>query len=265
VFSGDGITVNAPGAIVVLRGLSINGQGGNRGVFFQAGARLRIENCVISSMSVAGISHNAASGEMIVLDTVVRDNTGSGIVVGGDVPVAVLDHVRSEHNGGDGLNVAPTGGSIGVLVTVTNSLFTRNEGRGIGAGALPGATLTIVVERSVMSYNGQDGVVTNSTTGATAATLTRNMINDNGGHGIWLQGNTKGTASENALHRNSGNGIRVEGDTFSIYLSANSAVANLTLPGIVCFTAGTGAVSTLGNNMGDGASFACAYSPNAGF
>ena len=29
VFGGDGVTVNAPGAIVVLRGLSINGQGGN--------------------------------------------------------------------------------------------------------------------------------------------------------------------------------------------------------------------------------------------
>src|SRR5262245_2610773 len=32
VISGDGVTVNAPGAVVVLRGLFINGQGGRWGV-----------------------------------------------------------------------------------------------------------------------------------------------------------------------------------------------------------------------------------------
>ena len=56
VFSGDGVTVNAPGANVVLRGLTITGQGGQRGILLQAAARVRIENCVISGMSSAGIS-----------------------------------------------------------------------------------------------------------------------------------------------------------------------------------------------------------------
>ncbi len=102
VFSGDGVTVNAPGAIVVLRGLTITGQGGLRGIVLQAAARVRIENCVISGMSSAGISHNAPGAEMIVLDTVVRDNGGAGVKVNGDVTYAVLDRVRSEHNGGDG-------------------------------------------------------------------------------------------------------------------------------------------------------------------
>jgi len=32
VFSGNGVTVNTPDATVVLRGLSINGQGGSNGI-----------------------------------------------------------------------------------------------------------------------------------------------------------------------------------------------------------------------------------------
>ncbi len=59
VFSGDGITVNAPGATVVLRGLSINGQGGSNGVNVLGAARVRIENCVISGMGIDGIMYSA--------------------------------------------------------------------------------------------------------------------------------------------------------------------------------------------------------------
>ena len=62
-FSGNnGVTVNAPGAAVVLRGLSINGQGGSVGIALQAAARLRVENCVISKMASNGIEATAAGG-----------------------------------------------------------------------------------------------------------------------------------------------------------------------------------------------------------
>ena len=159
VFSGDGVTVNAPGAIVVLRGLSINGQGGNNGVSLQAAARLRVENCVVSGMHVAGISHTAAApdAELIVLDTVVRDNLGSGVYFFANIGSLVLDHVRSEHNGGNGVSITPSVGSIGALATITDSVFTHNEGDGIGADAVSGATITLVVERSAISNNGQNG------------------------------------------------------------------------------------------------------------
>jgi hypothetical protein len=262
VSSGDGVTINAgAGDVVVLRGLSINGQGGNRGIVFQAGARLRVENCVVSGMNVAGISHNAAGGEMVVLDTIVRDNGGSGIVIGGDLPSAMLDHVRSEHNGGNGLDVAPIAGSVGILVTAIDSVFTHNEGKGIGAAALTGATLTIAVERSVMSYNGQEGLAAASNTGAVAANVTRNVFNDNGGHGLFMQGNVRAAVAENTAHRNGGHGIRLEGDTLLALLAGNSTVANLTAPGTICQSApGAGQVRSLGNNMGDDtAFFACSF------
>jgi hypothetical protein len=43
VFAGDGITVVAPATKVILRGLTINGQGGNNGIRVQAG-EVHIEN-----------------------------------------------------------------------------------------------------------------------------------------------------------------------------------------------------------------------------
>ncbi len=98
VSTGDGITSMRPERIVVLRGLSINGQGGDNGINLLQAERLRIESCVISNMGVDGIMHSASGAELIVLDTIVRDNGGSGI--GGDTNASiVLDHVRSEHNG----------------------------------------------------------------------------------------------------------------------------------------------------------------------
>ncbi len=165
--SGDGVTVNAPAAIVVLRGLSINGQGGDRGISLQAAARLRVENCVISGMHIAGISHTAAApdAELIVLDTIVRDNGGSGITLFANVGSLVLDHVRSEHNGGNGVSITPSVGSIGALATITDSVFAHNEGDGIRTDSVSGATITLLVDRSVLSHNGQNGFRAASGTG----------------------------------------------------------------------------------------------------
>jgi hypothetical protein len=97
VFSGNGITVNAPGATVVLRGLSINGQGGANGILVQQAARVRIESCVISNMGAQGVYHQADNGEMIVLDTISRDNGDGGFALVAQNASIVLDHVRSEH------------------------------------------------------------------------------------------------------------------------------------------------------------------------
>jgi hypothetical protein len=231
VFSGDGITVNAPGAIVVLRGLSINGQGGNNGIVVQAAARLRVENCVVSAMHVAGISHTAANAELIVLDTIVRDNLGSGVYLLADIGYLVLDHVRSEHNGGNGVSLTPSVGSIGAVATITDGVFTHNEGDGIGADAIAGSTITLVVERSVMSSNGQNGFRMGAdVAGSVVATVSRSLINDNGINGILIGTNVLANVSENVVHRNSGAGIFADvsgAGPYFVHVSANVASNNL--------------------------------------
>ena len=82
VFAGAGITIATPNISVVLRGLNINGQGGNNGISVTAGAKLSVENCVITNFTSGnGISVNALTQVQIV-NTLIRDNF-TGIVLNG--------------------------------------------------------------------------------------------------------------------------------------------------------------------------------------
>lgn len=102
VSSGNGVTVNAPGATVVLRGLSINGQGGAKGISFVQGLMLTVEGCEISGMTMAGIEANAPDSQTTVTHSVVRNND-DGIVgrgFGGVVRVIVANSTISDNQTG---------------------------------------------------------------------------------------------------------------------------------------------------------------------
>jgi hypothetical protein len=232
VFSGDGVTVNAPGAVVVLRGISINGQGSRYGIFVQAAGRLRIESCVISELGSGGIYFTAKGAEMIVLDTIVRDNGGSGIEVIADDASIDLHHVRSEHHSYNGFHITPPPGStVGVRATVGDSVFAHNGGDGIGADAVSGTTITLVVERSVMSNNGTNGFRAGADVdGSGVATVSRSVINDNGINGVLIGTGVQANVSENVIHRNSGAGIFADvsgAGPYFVHVSANVASNNL--------------------------------------
>jgi parallel beta-helix repeat protein len=227
VFSGDGITINAPTATVVLRGLSVNGQGGSIGIHLQSAARVRIENCIVSNMNSHGIYHVAPNGELIVVDTMVRDNQGTGIAVVADMGSAVLDRVRVEHSAFNGFYVVATPGSAGVLATVVDSVLTHNGVNGIWADTVSGSTTTIVVERSVISYNGDNGFKGTAAVGSQVATLDGTVANDNGGHGIWSSGGQSiSTWSRNVVNRNSGVGLFTDGGAVA-RASGNAGTGNI--------------------------------------
>jgi len=254
VFSGNGVTVDAPGATVVLRGLSINGQGGATGIQFLQGARLRIENCAIANLGSAGIVQNASNSEMIVLDTIVRDNGGGGILVIAD-GTALLDRVRVEHNAVDGMYVLPL--TSGTTVNITHSLFAYNGASGIRVDSAANATTFTQVEASHLSHNGATGFrAAASQSGALAvATLKRSTFTRNGGDGIYASstapGKTVGTLSENDISGNGGNGIHVNG-TADIRASTNSGGANLG-SALHCDSA-ISAIRSLGDNTVDSTS-----------
>ncbi len=149
--SGAGVTVDAPGATVVLRGLSINGQGGDFGVSVSQVDRLRIEGCVIANMTSNGILDTATGSDMVVIDTIVRDNGGAGIGVSAPGRVT-LDHVRSEHNAFDGFYIDDGYGSI------SESVFARNGGSGIWLYNGTLGPLDLSVGHSVAFANGYAGM-----------------------------------------------------------------------------------------------------------
>jgi hypothetical protein len=122
----DAIDISAPGAIVKLRGLTIDGANtGVYGISFTAGSRIEILGCVISDFKNAGISIGQTTAAMsvlisntVVLDTDVPANASAGIVlaVNGGSMTAALDHVTVS-NDNTGLIAEVFNGSIETLVT----------------------------------------------------------------------------------------------------------------------------------------------------
>jgi Right handed beta helix region len=120
VFAGDGLTINAPGGKVVLRGLTINGQGGNNGINFAAGAGLHVESCEVSGLLGTGVRVSAPGTVVHILDSIVRENS-IGILIEGttSTTMANISRTRVENNGGEGIEV--TGGAE---VAVEDSIVT---------------------------------------------------------------------------------------------------------------------------------------------
>jgi hypothetical protein len=176
--AGDGVIVAAPATRVVLRGLTINGQGGDNGVRVQAG-EVHIESTVISNMGQAGIRVEGGSS-VRVSATVVRSSGDTGLLVvpgAGTTSVLVRDSEFS-NNIAVGVGIAPVAAGANAQVTVERSSVTRN-GAGLVASAGAGATATLVVTQSVASENVNAGVASISA-GSTAyvreTAVTRNGI-----------------------------------------------------------------------------------------
>src|SRR5207237_7298067 len=85
--SADAITVNVDNALVILRGLTLNGSlGGVNGITFSGAAtasntRVYVENCVISGFSNNGVNF-IRRGALFISNVVTRENTHYGILVG---------------------------------------------------------------------------------------------------------------------------------------------------------------------------------------
>jgi len=251
VFSGDGITVNIPGGVVVLRGLTISGQGGANGIYLLAAQRLRIESCVISNMGVDGVMYSVNASELIVIDTIVRDNGASGI--GGDANVfVVLDHVRSEHNGTNGFYMAAFAGGEG-NASISDSVFALNGSNGIWVAATDTSRMFAQIERSVVANNGDDGIRISAQQDARlGATVTRNAITRNAVNGISVNGPgfLQATLSENSILHHQEIGVHANGIGTLVWMTANSLAQNRdTL--IAEIVASNGAlIRSAGNNAG---------------
>jgi hypothetical protein len=225
VSSGDGITINASGGTVVLRGLSINGVGGSIGITVNQVARLRIEGCTISNMNSNGVADLAQGSDMTILDTVVRDNGGTGIGIAADSSV-VLDHVRSEHNFFDGFYIQPA--SVEATATIVDSVFVNNGVSGIWIDTHAGANTYTQVERSTIAGNGHNGLKATASLSAAQANviLARNAINRNGENGVLLSGMSPGFVfgqlTGNAMQSNKSNGIFASGAGVIASASANT-------------------------------------------
>jgi len=216
VFAGSGVTINAPTATVVLRGLAINGQGGGRGIEVQDAARVRIENCQIAGMTQYAILATGGS-ELVVSDTTLRDNAGAGIRVSPattDISV-LIERVRSEHNGTQGLYLVPgvSSGTVHASVSVADSTFAYNGADGVYIGNAANGDVSFDLVRSTSTHNGGNGVQLEnaSTTAVTRASLTQNDMSGNMGRGFLESGSGSGGSIEATLARNTASNNGADG------------------------------------------------------
>lgn len=149
---------NDPLRTVRLRNLNINGGGlsgsvGTRvgvfGINLVAAANVFIDDVLISGFTQMGIRDlRNSNGLLVIRNTIIRDNTGTGIEIfpaTGSSVTAIIDNSHSDLNG-FGLAVA-----AGSRATVSRSVFSGNAGAGIeaDAGAQVNVNDTVISDNAV--------------------------------------------------------------------------------------------------------------------
>lgn len=221
----DGIVINAAGIEVTLKGLTINGQGGNVGIRFMQGARLDIDGCTVGNMAQEGIRVEGP-GTITIADTTVIGNTLGGINVNAAAVVTIVDSIV-ESNTGTGIAVRN-----GASATIGHTTVTRNTLRGISVHGVAAGTRVAVASSVVSDHTGGSGLyaealgatlvarldvagttiarntngveLTTSGGGAARAGVVSNQIVENSAAGILAAGSASSVvrASWNGIFRN---------------------------------------------------------------
>ena len=193
VFSGDGVVVGGAGIRVVLRGLSINGQGGNSGIFYTFANELVVERCAISNMMQDGV-RIAWGGEVTIVDSVIRNNGENGIDVTLNPRLTVL-RTRIEQNFGSGILFAPS--VVGSTLSIIDA-YVASSISGIFVNPKSVAT-TVVVTGTTSAGNSSTGILMQTEGDAGAITFeARNNTVVHNQRGITVVINT-GNGSNSAL------------------------------------------------------------------
>jgi hypothetical protein len=192
----NGVTVGAGASdVVVLRGLTMIG--GDTGIFFKSGARLQVENCVITGFSKRGIDFEPNStSQLIVKDTIIRESGDDGIAIqpAGGKAQTTIENTRLEGNL-DGLSVVDSEN-----VTIRDSVLAGNSLNGVVVSTQAGQS-SVSIENCLMTNNADTGVkatgksqvrlsgstVTANATGLAtggAATIDSYTNNNIGGNGV---------------------------------------------------------------------------------
>ncbi len=197
----NGIVISAGASdVVTLRNIAVNGIGtGIHGIRFLSGGALHVEKCEIFGFTGVGIdAEPSGASQLYVLDTVVRDNDGGGILIkpgiyaGGSLDGVRLDGnlygVRAESNANVTIRNSVASGNIagfqavstgaGAEMNLENSSAVNN---GTGVGTSGGAAVIIMSNATIMSNSlgingnvysfGNNRMFANGTDGAPTVTL----------------------------------------------------------------------------------------------
>jgi hypothetical protein len=183
VSSGNGVTIATPGISVTLRGLTINGIGGTNGVSMTDGAKLSIENCVISNFAAGGIGVSVITGAAVrIIDSLIRDGSTGVYIKGG--ATATISGSKIVGNSSVGINVEGFPGSTTTIAAISDTVVANNFfGIQTAAFASIPAVAKAFVTRSTVSNN-TIGVNVNGSVGTSVITISNSMVTGNTSSGL---------------------------------------------------------------------------------
>ena len=201
--SGDAITINVDNALVVLRGLTLNGSlGGVNGITFTgatttSNTTVYIENCVISGFSGNGVNF-ARNGTLFVSELIARRN-GIGIFVDGPSlsSRANIDHALLEEGSGNGGLVVQN-----ASVAIRNSVAAGNSGIGFWAFAQVSGTTADLSADNCQATHDLDGFFSGGGLGIARLMVSNSVASSNSINGISASSNGTVRASNNTVTRN---------------------------------------------------------------
>jgi len=211
--NADGVTIATAGVNVVLRGLTINGQGGNNGIIMTAGNRLTVENCVISNLSLSGIIIYSAA-TVRVTDSIVRDNGAIGISLLNGVKATITRAVVSGNVNNSGIYLSGNTPSTSTVDIADSTV----DGNGYGIyvrSSVNTAILILSVRDSRIGGNSSFGLVAASTAGgAVSLTASNNMVSNNAFGLFVANAGAKIISAGNTVTGNAGAGFYNSGGVF---------------------------------------------------
>jgi hypothetical protein len=214
VFPGaNGVNIATAGVNVVLRGLSINGQGGNNGINMTAGNSLTVENCVISNLTQRGIFVDGVV-DVNITDSIIRRNAAQGISLQNGVTATITRAVVSG-NGSNGIFVFGNLASTTTTADIADSTMDGNS-NGVFAQLINAAAfINVSVRDSRAVRNGNYGLAAQTSfSSATSLAASNNIVSNNSnGIGAFNAGTTV-IASGNTVTNNATNGLVNSGAVF---------------------------------------------------
>jgi len=201
--SGDAITVNVDNAVVVLRGLILNGSlGGHNGITFagqtvdSSNTKLYVENCVITGFSGTGV-HFARNGTLFISELIARGNAASAVVVDGSPGLPTygsIDHALLEANGYGMVVDSAT-------VAIRDSVAAANGFTGFYARAFASGTTANLSADNCQATHNHDGFYSGAGSGDAKLTVSNSVSSLNAG-GITADTNGIVRASNNTVSEN---------------------------------------------------------------
>jgi hypothetical protein len=185
VFSGAGVTVATAGVNVILRGLTINGMGGNNGVAMTDGASLSLENCTVKNFAPGAAVYVNAAAKLRILDSVLRSSYNGAYIAGG--ARAVISGTRILDNSHEGLYVYASGSGL-----ITSAYVHRSEASGNGASGFyskgeSSGMANLHIKDSAAAGNGGSGALADANGGSVTANVSSSLMSGNN-CGIGAQG-----------------------------------------------------------------------------